>query len=135
MQRTAPGNFTSCGQTGRISAGLQKEGNPFYARFSPDGRRVQYTDNGRREQSGIWVVDADGKYARMVFPVANPPFETVASACLSPDGKRIAIILAGLQSTAPPPWPAQIVVIDLDGGDRSKIHIPKAGMTDMPDWR
>ncbi len=38
-----------------------QEGNPFYARFSPDGRRVLYTDNGRGEQSGIWFVDADGK--------------------------------------------------------------------------
>jgi Tol biopolymer transport system component len=60
---------------------------------------------------------------------------TVASACWSPDGKRIAIILAGLQGTGPPPWPAQIVVMDLDGGHRSEIDIPKAGMTDMPDWR
>ena len=94
-----------------------------------------YTDNGHREQSGIWVVDADGKNARLVFPVADPPFETVASACWSPDGKRIAIILAGLHTTAPPPGPAEIVVMDLDGGHRSKIDIPKAGMTDMPDWR
>ncbi len=32
-------------------------GNPFYARFSPDGRCVLYSDNGRGEQSGIWVVE------------------------------------------------------------------------------
>jgi Tol biopolymer transport system component len=114
---------------------ITEEGNPFYARFSPDGRRVLYTDNGRREKSGIWVVDADGKNARLVFPVANPPHVTVASACWSPDGKRIAIILAGLQGTGPPPWPAQIVVMDQGGGHRSEIEIPQAGMTDMPDWR
>jgi Tol biopolymer transport system component len=60
---------------------------------------------------------------------------TVASACWSPDGKRIAIILAGVESSAPLPWPAQIVVMDLDGGHRSEIEIPEAGMTDMPDWR
>ncbi len=111
---------------------ITEEGNPFYARFSPDGRRVLFTDNGLGKQSGIWIIDADGKNARLVFPVANP---AVASACWSPDSKRIAIILAGLQATGPPPWPAQIVVMDLDGGHRSEIEIPRAGMSDMPDWR
>ena len=48
---------------------------------------------------------------------------------------NLAIILAGFQGTGPPPWPAHIVVMDLDGGHRSEIHIPEAGMTDMPDWR
>ena len=116
---------------------ITEEGNPFYARFSPDGRRVLYTDNGRGEQDGIWVVDVDGKNARRVFPVA-PETVTVASACWSPDGKRIAIILAGLQrdvNAARLPLPAQIVVMDLDGVHRSEIQIPEAGMTDMPDWR
>ena len=115
-----------------------EQGNPFYARFSPDGRRVLYSENGRGEQSGIWVVDADGKNVRLVFPVANPPVVTLATACWSPDGKRIAIVLAGLQKDVNAerlPWPAQIVVMDLDGGHRSEIHIPEAGMTDMPDWR
>ena len=114
---------------------ITSEGNPFYARFSPDGRRVLYTDNGLGQQSGIWVVSADGKNARRVFPEPNPPFETNTSACWSPDGKRIAIILAGLQRRGPPPFPAQIVVMDLDGGHRSEIKIPGAGMSDMPDWR
>ena len=109
---------------------ITEEGNPFYARFSPDGRRVLYSENGRGEQSGIWVVDADGKNARLVFPVANPPVVTVASACWSPDGKRIAIVLAGLQKDvdgARFPWPVQIVVMDLDGGHRSEIHSPRGG--------
>ena len=48
---------------------ITEGGNPFYARFSPDGRRVLYTDNARGDQSGIWIVDADGKNARRVLPV------------------------------------------------------------------
>ena len=31
--------------------------------------------------------------------------------------------------------PVRVVVMDLDGGHRSEIHIPTAGMTDMQDWR
>jgi Tol biopolymer transport system component len=113
---------------------ITQEGNPFYARFSPDGRRVLYSDNGRGAQSGIWVVDADGKNARLVFPVAPP--ERTASACWSPDGTRIAIILTVIPGNAVRvPTPVDVVVMDLDGGHRSEIHIPEAGMTDMPDWR
>jgi RNA polymerase sigma factor (sigma-70 family) len=110
-------------------------GNPFYARFSPDGRRVLYSDNGRGDQqSGIWVVDVDGKNSRLVFPAGGR--KTTDSACWSPDGKRIAIILAAMNGmTMRPPAPAQVVVMDLDGGHRSEIFIPEAGSPDMPDWR
>ena len=40
-------------------------GNPFYARFSPDGRRLLYSDGPLRlpERQGIWVVDLDGRIA------------------------------------------------------------------------
>jgi hypothetical protein len=33
------------------------------------------------------------------------------------------------------PTPVRVVVMDLDGGHRLEIDIPKGGMTDMPDWR
>ncbi len=113
---------------------ITEGGNPFYARFSPDGRRVLYTDQARGEQSGIWVVDADGKNARLVFPVG--PKDTTASPCWSPDGKLIAITLAVTGGrSARASTPVQVVVMDLDGGHRSEFHIPDVGLTDMPDWR
>ncbi len=112
---------------------ITEEGNPFYARFSPDGRRVLYTDGVRGKQSGIWVVDIDGKNGRLVLPL---DFKTIPSACWSPDGKGIAIILAPTNSSARiNPKPVQVVVMDLDGGHGSEIHIPEGGTTDMPDWR
>jgi RNA polymerase sigma factor (sigma-70 family) len=112
---------------------ITQEGNPFYARFSPDGRRVLYSDGARGEQSGIRVVDVDGKNGRLVLPL---DFKTNPSACWSPDGQRIAIILAPRNSSARiNPKPVQVVVMDLDGGHRSEIHIPEGGTTDMPDWR
>jgi RNA polymerase sigma factor (sigma-70 family) len=123
-------------------------GNPFYARFSPDGRRVIYTDNGRDEQSGIWVVDVDGKNGRRVLPVEDPKPKgltdvTIGSACWSPDGQRIAVVLSTLKETktrvAGVVQVVVVVVMDLDGGQRSEIlHIPDGGgndMPDMPDWR
>jgi RNA polymerase sigma factor (sigma-70 family) len=115
---------------------ITEGGNPFYARFSPDGRRVLYSDNGREQQSGIWVADVDGKNGRLVLPVDS---NTLASACWSPDGQRIAIIRAAINAGAVRnPNPVQVVVMDLDGGHRSEIHIPEGWMTempDMPDWR
>ena len=113
---------------------ITEGGNPFYARFSPDGRRVLYSDQARGEQSGIRVVDVDGKNDRLVFPVVGG--KTVASACWSPDGKRIAVTLEVLNGIAARPLtPVQVVVMDLDGGHRSEIFIPEAGSSDMPDWR
>ena len=105
-------------------------GNPFYGRFSPDGRRVLYTDNARGKESGVWVVDVDGKNGLDVFPT---DFETVspASACWSPDGKRIAITLVIHSGAVKLPMVVRVVVMDLD-----VIDIPTGtSTTDMADWR
>ncbi len=121
-------------------------GNPFYARFSPDGRRVVYSDNGRGEQSGIWVIDVNGKNGRLVLPVETKPKADavrIGSACWSPDGQRIAVLLSTLEESetkvAGAVQVVVVVVMDLDGGHRSEIlHIPDGGgndMPDMPDWR
>src|SRR5262249_24193544 len=63
---------------------ITEGGNPFCGRFSPDGRRVLFCDAARGKQSGIWVIDFDGKNGRPVFPVDQ---RTNASACWSPDGQ------------------------------------------------
>jgi Tol biopolymer transport system component len=113
---------------------ITEGGNPFGGRFSPDGRRVLYADNARGKQSGIWVIDVDGKNGRLVFPVDRD--ERNASAGWSSDGETIAITLAGISpSAAGVPTPVRVVGMDLDGGHCREIDIPKGGMTDMPDWR
>lgn len=121
-------------------------GNPFYARFSPDGRRVVFFDNGRDERSGIWVVDVDGKNNRLVLPVTTEPKANaprIGSACWSPDGQRIAVLLSTLEENQTKVAGAVqilvVLVMDLAGGHRSEIlHISDGGGNDMPemgDWR
>jgi Tol biopolymer transport system component len=114
---------------------ITEKGNPFYARFSPDGRRVIYTDNGLGDQSGIWVVDADGKNPRRVLAVDR---QTIPSACWSPDGKGVAVVISPLNPARRGDReyrPVRIVVMDLDGGHRSESFLDDAGNPDMPDWR
>ena len=110
-------------------------GNPFSTRFSPDGRQVIYTDNARKDQSGIWIVNVDGTNAHRVFPVAK---NKSGSACWSPDGKRIAVtqhfLNPGVQPGGDPQY-VEVIVVDLNTGKQSKIFLPNLGRTDMPDWR
>jgi Tol biopolymer transport system component len=114
---------------------ITEGGNPFYARFSPDGRQVVYSDNARGNQSGIWIVAVDGTNARRVLPVDR---NKVSSACWSPDGKRIAVTQGAMNPRPQPgddPQFVPVVVVDLDTGKQSKIVLPNLGQTDMPDWR
>jgi Tol biopolymer transport system component len=114
---------------------ITERGNPFYARFSPDGRRVVYTDGALEDQSGIWIVDADGTKPRRVFPF-DPKMN--ASACWSPDGKRIAVVSGahpGARDAAGHFRAFRVLVIDLDGTRRAEFLIPNEETPDMPDWR
>jgi Tol biopolymer transport system component len=105
-------------------------GNPFYARFSPDGRRLLYTDGTTEERHGIWVVGSDGQDRRRVF--ATGKAKVVASACWSPDGARIAVAVRQIDVNLPG---ARIEVMDLDGGNRRTLPLPEKSMAEMPDWR
>ena len=72
---------------------ITEGGNPFFARFSPDGQRLLYTDGTLKlkDRQGIWVVDLDGKNRRRILATGDG----TASACWSPDGQRIAVAIAG----------------------------------------
>ena len=115
---------------------ITEGGNPFYARFSPDGQHVVYTDNARGNQSGIWIVGVDGTNARRVLPVDQ---NRIGSACWSPDGKQdcrdAGLPESGETSRVAIRESVQLVVVDLDTGKQSKIFLPNLGRTDMPDWR
>jgi TolB protein len=110
---------------------ITEGGNPYYARFSPDGRRVLYSDGTTEERRGIWVVDRDGKDGRRLFPTGRG----VASACWSPDGSRLAIAIRELGNLLAGPDPCRVEIMDLDGTHRSSVPLPARSVADMPDWR
>jgi Tol biopolymer transport system component len=107
---------------------LTEGGNPFYPRFSPDGRRLLYADGTTEERRGIWVMGFDGQERRRVFATGK----AVASACWSPDGARIAVAMRVIEVRREG---ARIEVMDLDGGHRRTVPLPAGSMADMPDWR
>jgi RNA polymerase sigma factor (sigma-70 family) len=104
-------------------------GNPFYARFSPDGRHLLYSDGTLKlkDRQGIWVVDFDGKNRRRILPTGNG----TASACWSPDGKRIAVAIEGSE----PKEHGRLEIVNLDGTHRTLLTMPGKDIADMPDWR
>ena len=103
-------------------------GNPFYARFSPDGRRLLYSDGpAQPERRGIWVVDLDGKNRRRILPTGKG----TASACWSPDGQQIAVAISGSE----PEEHGRLEIVNLDGTHRTLLTMPSREIADMPDWR
>jgi sugar lactone lactonase YvrE len=106
---------------------ITEGGNPFYARFAPDGRRLLYSDGPAQERRGIWVVDFDGKNRRRILPTTK----ATASACWSPDGRRLAVAISG----SGPDEHARLEIVDLDGSHRTLLTLPGREIADMPDWR
>jgi TolB protein len=106
---------------------ITEGGNPFYARFSPDGQHLLYSDGAAEARRGIWVVGFDGKDRRRIFPTGKED----GSACWSPDGKRIAVALNG----SGPEEHARIEIVDLDGKHHTLLTMPSQRMADMPEWK
>jgi Tol biopolymer transport system component len=115
---------------GREIRQITEGGNPFYARFSPDGRRVLYSDGTTEERRGIWVVGRDGQGRRKVFATGD----AIVSPCWSPDGTRIAIGIRDLENRRNGPWESRIEIMDLDAEHRASLSLTEA-IPDMPDWR
>jgi Tol biopolymer transport system component len=118
-------------QDGTAQHQLTEGGNPFYTRFSPDAKRVLYSDGTSEERRGIWVVDRDGTNRRRIFPTQD----LIASPCWSPDGTRIAIGIRDLDLQRTGRASSRIEVMDLEGEHRVSLSLPERANPDMPDWR
>ena len=118
---------------GRDEKRITEGGNPFYARFSPDGKRIVYTDGGSDAKRGIWVIDRDGKNRRRLLETEK---QQNVSSCWSPDGTRIAVLRVDLSRTQNQIPAPRIDILDLEGDIRDNIALPENRATpDMPDWR
>ena len=113
---------------------ITEGGNPFYARFSPDGRRVLYTDNDREKA----VRHLDRRCQRQEWPAGLPStdFETISLGLLvsrweaDRHHSRVDEVGWGESSDACPGR--------RDGPRRrspSRSTSPRVEVTDMPDWR
>jgi len=106
--------------------GVSDKAGLYYPRFSPDGRRILCT-----EKDGIWVMDLHGANRRRVFEAER----SGASACWSPDGTRIAVVVNGRKAGQAGEGEGRIELVGLDGA-RGATFRPAGGLTvDMPDWR
>ena len=110
---------------------ITEGGNPFYTRISPDGKRVLYTDGTTDERRGIWVVGVDGQNRRKVLPVVNA---LEWSACWSPDGKRIGVVVFDKPVGVEPPK-GRLVILEVDCDGRTEFPLDDVKHSDMPDWR
>ena len=115
------------GPDGRKPVRVTEGGNPFYARFAPDGRSLLYTDGTTEARRGIWVVAADGSNRRRVLPQSPH-----VSACFAPDGLRIAAWAWDREATG---IRSRLLIAGLDGVITRTIHLPSNAAGDMPDWR
>jgi RNA polymerase sigma factor (sigma-70 family) len=104
-------------------------GNPFFARFSPDGKKLLHSDGTTKlvDRQGIWVVDLQTKNRRRILATGNG----TASACWSPDGQRIAVAIGGSK----PEEHGRLELVTLDGTHRTLLTLPSQEIADMPDWR
>jgi Tol biopolymer transport system component len=112
---------------GKDQRQVTEGGNPFYTRFSPDSKRLLYTDGPQADRLGIWVVDLDGKNRQRLLATGRG----TASACWSPDGGRIAVAIKGSK----PEEKGRLEVLELDGTHRTLLTMPGQEIADMPDWR
>jgi hypothetical protein len=83
------------------------------------------------ELRGIWVANSDGQGRRKLLPL---PTIFQASACWSPDGKRIAAIVIDRTEGADNAK-AKLVIQEVDGEGRTEFPLDDVKQTDMPDWR
>lgn len=65
-------------------------GNAFSPSFSPDGRRILFVNKVGDGPSALWMMDADGKNARVLY---SPP-RNIVGAAWAPDGVHIAFTMA-----------------------------------------
>jgi RNA polymerase sigma factor (sigma-70 family) len=108
-------------------------------RFAPDGKRVAWCRNDK-EGSSVWVTSTDGTGRKKVLADAGVHVE---GCCWSPDGRRLAVVLADLipidgRQVVPYGREAghwRLEIMDFDRQNRSQVPLKGKIVTLRdPDW-
>ena len=112
----------------RLTEGL---GSNIYPRFSPDCRRIAYTHQEPGKTASLWTVGVGGEEPHQILceEVAFP------HACWSPDGKRLAVVIAKDVGGLRPRERNRIEIMNTDGSARRRIPLPDVGFISNLDWR
>lgn len=100
-----------------------------YPHLSPDGRRLLFHSN-RLERRSIWIADADGSNARVLFDGGTIGVDP-SSPVWSQDGRRIAFAMKPAGATDPNE--SEIYVMNADGTDVRRLTTAP-GDDSHPHW-
>jgi RNA polymerase sigma factor (sigma-70 family) len=120
---------------------LTKDGLNCYARFSPNGQRILFLHQDRTGNS-LHVMDRDGKNDQEL--IHDKKGTRVDSACWSPDGKRIAVVLEDTPERdnikSYTRESSRLVILDADGQNQRQLKLAHFTSRQIwaishPDWR
>ncbi|NOY99180.1 MAG: hypothetical protein GXP40_08260, partial [Chloroflexi bacterium] len=84
--------------------------------WSPDGRRIAFTSDGK-----IYVINADGTDLYSLADVPSAWYVPRSSANWSPDGRQILFVNVNRNETDPSSFASEIREINADGGDAKTL--------------
>jgi Tol biopolymer transport system component len=92
------------------------------AKFMPDGRRVLYPQiDPKTGTISVWTVGIDGEDRKCVL--ASDEKHRVDTFCVSPDGKKLAVVLASGDRNNPASLSWELNILDLETKERRPIPL------------